>query len=375
MTVCCDEGTLQAFLDGEAVSGTRDEIEEHLQNCRSCRDLLGRLRENQSFTDARLDGYVRSRAGAARSRSGGAPPAGRGSTRLRKGVFEMLSKYRMAAIAAAVVLALAVSLSFGSVRSAAGELLAVFRVEKVKTVSITPEDMTRIEKALREGAGEIGIENFGTIELKFEGTPGPVTLEEARAAADFPLKLPAAFPDGFRLQEINKNPEGTLNFTLDTESANRILRSFGSVKLLPGELNGKTFTVKAPVQFITAYAGPDNRRIFVGQSRSPELIAPVEDVSAVRDALLALPFLPENLRSQLASIGDWQHTFVIPDFNGTSREVDVAGSQGVFIGSSAGGTGDREFSGSLIWQKAGTVYMVGGSVTLEQALEIASSMK
>ncbi len=377
--MCYNAGTLQAFLDGEVADNEKSEIEKHLLSCDLCREALERVRKNQAFADTRLAGYLQSLGrpevdtGTAWKRFNNNHLPVQGRVRPKKGVFAMLSRYRLAVTAAVMVLALTVSFSFSSVRSAASELLTVFRVEKVKTVSINPSDMTRIEAALHSGAGEVDIENLGKIEFIGNEAPGKVTLEEAHAAVDFQLKLPAEFPDGYRLQEIGKSADGTINFTLNTVNANQILKSFGSETFLPDELNGKTFSVKTPAQITAIYAGPNNENIFVGQSRSPELIAPSADVAAIRDALLALPFLPEDLRSQLAGINDWQHTFVVPSIGGTSREVDVAGVQGVFITSSD----DIKAKGDdscLIWQKTGVVYIIGGQLTMEQSLEMAESI-
>ncbi len=282
----------------------------------------------------------------------------------------MLTKYRAAATAAAVLLVLAVSLSFAPLRSAAGELLTIFRVERVKTVDISPSDLASIEKAIRDGSGQVDIENFGKVEFNGSQASGRASLEEARAAVDFQLNLPEVLPGGFSTPEIYKHSGGTMNFTLDTENANQILKAFGSEKLLPPELNGKTFTVQIPAQITADYRSQDLKRVFIGMGRSPELVAPGSDVLQIRDALLALPFLPESLRSQLASINDWQHTFVVPNIGGSSQEVVVAGIQGVFIKppqSEAGGSG----TASLVWQKNGVVYTVSGSLTVQQALEIA----
>ena len=96
----------------------------------------------------------------------------------------MLAKYRAAATAAAIMLALAVTFSFGSVRSAASDLLTIFRVEKVRTINLTPSDLSQIERAFREGAGKVDIENFklesaGNESEKFLASPRMVDFDHA----------------------------------------------------------------------------------------------------------------------------------------------------------------------------------------------------
>lgn len=94
----------------------------------------------------------------------------------------------------------------------------------------------------------------------------------------------------------------------------------------------------------------------------------------IRDALLAMPFLPDSLRTQLSSINDWQRTLVVPNVGGSSQEVDVAGAQGVFIKPPEGNSKGSDIS-SLVWQRDGVVYAVSCNLTLEQALDIADLMK
>ena len=75
----------------------------------------------------------------------------------------------------------------------------------------------------------------------------------------------------------------------------------------------------------------------------------------------------------MASINDWQHTFILPNIEGSSKDVKVGGAEGVFI-SAPEGSAAGSYSG-LIWQKDGVVYGISGDLTLEQTLDIANKMK
>jgi hypothetical protein len=114
----------------------------------------------------------------------------------------------------------------------------------------------------------------------------------------------------------------------------------------------------------------------VGQSRSPEIKTSSDvEVKTIRDALLSIPALPDSLRKQLQAVDDWKHTLLIPNVDGSSQEVAVNGTTGVFIAGGAdrnGGTG----TGSLIWQQNGVVYvMAGAGLDLDTALNLAGQMK
>lgn len=377
---CYDTGTLQAFLDGEFNESYRRQLAKHLLSCDVCSATVESLRENQAFSNARLNGYYHALTSDSVDTGLAWNKFSKGKllkkTHLGKGVFKMVGRYRSVAAAAVVVLAVAVSFSFGSVRTAASELLSVFRVEKVETVSITPDDMANIERSIREGAGQVDIDNFGKLEFNGKTEPTRVTQSEASENLDFQLKLPAVLPDGFQVREFNKSGSGTMNLTLDTVKTNEVLKSLGSSKLLPDDLNGRMFTVTFPATVQVLYTGLNDSRIIVLQGRSPELLAPGSDVAAIREALLSLPFLPESLRRQLAAVDDWQHTILVPDVGGSSQEVIVAGQQGVFVtpGSSENHN-ERGNCNSLVWQKDGVVYVISGNLNLEQAQQMAVTMQ
>jgi hypothetical protein len=375
----CESGSLQGFLDGELKDEKLAELLLHLKSCPECRKNLASLRENQAFTDQRLESYLNSTDSVSNIEQAWLQFKNKqaGKTNIgynEKGGFKLLAKYRIQAVAAVVVLGLAVSLSFSSVRAAAGELLSIFRVEKIQTVDISPADMERIERALREGAGKVDLSNLGKIEFIGKSSKRLVTLQEATETVDFQLKLPAALPEGYKLQSLEADSVVKMNFTLDTDKTNAVLKGLGSPKLLPAELNGKTFSIIKPAIITAEYKGLGSS-IILSQARSPELITPDAASSlAIRDALLALPFLPNNLRNQLAAIDDWQHTFPIPNIKGSSQEVRVAGTQGVLIAEPAGNT-QNNLDYNLIWQQNGVVYALSGDFTVEQALEIADSLK
>ena len=71
-------------------------------------------------------------------------------------------------------------------------------------------------------------------------------------------------------------------------------------------------------------------------------------VKDVARAMVALPIWPDNVRTQLESVGDWEHTLLIPDEN--SKKVSINGTKGVFL--------DHETYRILIWQEDGMLYIL-----------------
>jgi hypothetical protein len=148
------------------------------------------------------------------------------------------------------------------------------------------------------------------------------------------------------------------------------------------------------------YRGQDSSGNFaITQGKSPQLDVPDDvNVRELREAVLNLPILPPHLKSQLAGIDDWQHTMVIPNVEGSAREVQVNGAQGVFVTHGPapqvkvkveGNKGEVQVNGhegtvieektvsygSLIWQKDGIVYAINGTLDLATALRIAESLR
>lgn len=292
----------------------------------------------------------------------------------------MFGKYKKAAVAVALAAVLAIGFGFGPVRSFAGNLLTVFRVERVQTITVSPEDLAQLEKAFQEGKGKVDVGNLGKFEVSGkQEVIRKVSPAEAKNAVDFPLMLLKDLP-GYRGPVLGLSSGTAVNITLDTEKVNQLLKSLGGSKFLPQELNGRTFTLKTPAAVSAEYAAANDqsKRILIVQGRSPELTVPAgADMAAIRETLLAVPALPENLRRQLAAVSDWQHTILIPNIEGSSAEVTVNGARGVYITPPRpdGGPDGTGMAG-LSWQANGVVYFVGGpGLSRQDALTLAGKLK
>jgi hypothetical protein len=287
----------------------------------------------------------------------------------------MVYRHKQVAIGMAAVLTLAIGLSFGSVRAAAGRFLSIFRVGGFQTITVTPADLAMIEKAIREGSGSVHLGEIGEFAVKSSGPEGLVSLEQAKAAVDFGLRFPQVVPGDLQLQALTATPRAELTVTLDVEKANQLLRSLGGSKMLPGVLDGQAVVVRMPASIDAQYGGTG--AVHILQARSPELDVPGNaGADAVREAVLAMPFIPESVKRQVAAVGDWQHTFLVPNVQGSTVEVTVDGVAGVYV------TAPAEYKGkvpgvnnALVWEKDDVVYAVVGEFSLEQGLAIGNSMR
>jgi hypothetical protein len=105
---------------------------------------------------------------------------------------------------------------------------------------------------------------------------------------------------------------------------------------------------------------------------APELKAPEGvDLEQLRNTMLALPFIPDNVKKQMLSIKDWQHTLPLPymaDQGSKMKEVKVNGNDAVLI------TGKHNTQ--VIWQQDGHIHMLANYEQMdgEELLKIAEKL-
>lgn len=260
------------------------------------------------------------------------------------------------AVAAVAVLVLGITAYVPPVRTAVADLLQVFRVERIETLTLSAQDIRSIENALEAGNANIDLESFGRIETSGEPSERKLTRAELDSLPFRPL-LPAGREGDYSLVQ-----SPSVEITPRVENVNRLLKNLGSQDLMPQALDGKTFTVTMADTFMADYSD-----FCLLAGTSPELrVPPGVDMQEVLRPMINLPIWPEGVREQLATIDDLEHTLVIPGEK--VEKVSIQGSPGVI--SRDGG------QASLIWQKGGLFYILtdksGGQADL---LAIAESLQ
>lgn len=372
--MCYDQGHIQSYIDSELTSAEMEETREHIGICGECRALYRKLLDNELLVKESMEGLLaadRDRFNAELAWQKLKAGTAINETRIEKGARRKNMKYRKFFTAAAAVLAVAGLFSLSPVRSMASDFLTIFRVEKVGVIAITPQDMAQMERVMREGSGLVDIKNFGRVEVSGRPEARPVTLQEARGSVDFDLKVPDI--SGYGKAALKMTSGTSVSLFMDVANVNAALKAMGSAERLPAELNGKEFNLVAPPGISAEYTGEAGKKLMLAQSRGPSIKTSAGvDVKAIRQALLSIPALPENLRSQLAAVDDWQHTALIPVKAGQYSEVKVSGSGGVFVRGESMGHNQMN---ALVWQKNGVIYVLAGDLEREAALNIAGGMK
>jgi hypothetical protein len=276
----------------------------------------------------------------------------------------------------------------------------------VQTISVTQADLEQMSAVLQKGEGQATLEGLGDVSVEGGSTePSETTLAAAQAAVDFPVQTVAG-AEGTPTVML-QNPM-TVKFKLHIDKVNELLESYGATKTFSRSLDGKEFEIRMPATVALAYpdktatqisgadsgstsseeggiTGPDpSSAIVLVQTRGPQLIVPPgTNPLEIRDVLLGLPFLPENIRSQLASVQDWQSTLLIPSIGGSSKEISVNGMPGVVIGVPqnlpAGPAVDPpmnpdEIPVAVMWNQDGVTRAIGGLGGESRIIKLAESV-
>lgn len=367
---CPGNDILQAYIDGELEIGIRKNIENHLGDCDKCKNQLAALRENDDFVFTRLKNYRKHFEECSVPYS--TQPAARHQKNniYNKGVLNYMLKHKKLAAAACAALFVTACITIQPVRAAIENALAIFRVENMKGITITLDDMKQIQNQLANGKGEISLDKMGSIKMH-GGESRALSKEDALNLPDFTVAFPAALSG--EVPDINIVEPASIDFALNVKNVNQIMKSYGAKKLLPNNIEGKTFKVELSSQ-VTMHYNIKDSYITILQTKSPEITVPEGvNVDEVYNAVVDMPILPQNLQAQLKSIKDWKSTLYIPVVEPEMAEVDINGARG-YMTKDYGDSEDAH-ENAVIWYDNGVIYAVSGRIDSGEILKIARSMK
>ena len=371
----CAEGLLRAYADAELLPPARVAVERHLAACPLCRGQLFEISTDAAWASGRLAGPVAVEEplpGLAWPRVRavwGATPLGPAPRRAGP---PRPPRWALRPAAAAAVAALAAgALTLAPVRAAAGQFLQLFRVQSLQVVNVTPADLTAIQSALQSDGAVVNVKGLARVRVTPNTGLQPVPLAAAAGDVGFPLLTLPAAASGYTLGQVQVQPAFSVEFDqLNGPAIQQLLASLGNRQALPPDLSDASITLSVPASAELSYAGAAGS-VKVLETGNPALAVdlPGADVTAIRQMLLDLPFIPADLRAQLAAVGDWQQTALVPQIPGVSQAVQVGGAQGLFVQ-----TGDAQGDQALLWLRGQAVYGVVGVLTEAQAQTLAAEL-
>lgn len=281
----------------------------------------------------------------------------------------MLKNKKTIALICTAILAVAI-INGQTVNAAISKTLSIFRAQDLKGVTVTLDDIQQIQSKLSSGQGEISLEKMGNIKVQ-GGQKKVSSKEDVKNITDVTVAFPSVL-DGV-VPSVNVVEPTAIEFTLNVENVNEIMKSYGATKLLPANIDGKTFKIDFASQVTMNYS-INNKPITIMETKSPEITVPDDvDIDAVYDAVVEMPIIPQRLQSQLKSMKDWKSTLYIPVIESEMTEVNINGAKGYM--SKDYGNSEENFESAVIWYDKGIIYVVSGQVDSEELLKIAKSVK
>lgn len=392
--MCYDEGMIQAYIDGELSPKEIQEVCKHLETCEICRDRFDDLKKIDAFVKGRIalkeiSNPLNSEMAWERFRR----KLGKKSYE-RQGVFYMMRKYKklLSGTAAAVLISSAIWVA--PVRDAAADFLSIFRVSQFKTVTLTYDDLASIQDQLEEkGLKDIDLKQYGKIKIDGGEMKKEYQIDDG-SSLDKALKsiedevgisiFPPEAPKGFKLTNIRVSNPARIDITPDVKNLNQLISTFGGSAFFPEALDGKKFTISINNDILLLYESSSEQEgvtqdIIIQKTKLPDIHVPDGvDMDAVRHAVISLPFIPENLRKQLADIKDWKTTLPVPVGEDTDvKEINVNGNRGVFMSvKHIDSVKHVDFAANtVIWSDGEFMYWLASSLPEDKALQMAESLR
>ncbi|MFZ6031648.1 MAG: anti-sigma factor family protein [Chloroflexota bacterium] len=390
-----NEGQLHAYHTHNLPVAESERVKAHLAGCPRCQAQVQALAERMHHTGRRL--------AALNPQPGEAAPSEHiARQRLQSKInrqenLSMFNKLfsprlRPAWGALAIVLALAIALSFPQVRATASSFLGLFRVQQIAVIPIdgeaASEKMSALDRSLMEDLFEGGHE-----ETLGESIAN-ASVEEASAAAGIAVRL----PENMTPESISVEPGMRMTLPIDQPTLQALFDELGFEIDIPKEADGATITGEIqPVVFasfncrmveegtIASDTGnpsyskemtTGNQCANLIQVASPTIDAPIGlDITALGEGYLQLLGMSPEEAKNFSQTVDWATTLVIPmPQNGSSsyENVTVEGVEGVLLRES---TWEEDGHYILIWSKNGVVYALADKGTNAEALALANSLQ
>jgi hypothetical protein len=384
---------IQAYIDLELSPEESKEVCKHLKICEKCRKKYDEMSALDAFVEEKLAVEEKAFNFLCKDEAWDRFTRRPAKNNIEKrGVFYMINRYKKIVAGAAAAVLISSIIWVAPVRNAAADFLSIFRVSKFKAVTFTSDDLARIKEQLEEkGMKNIDLKQYGRVkveggglskELKFEeGSSSDEVLKSALKSIEADMGIDIALPEvpeGFRLTNIRVSNPARIEITPNVKNLNQLISTFGGTKFFPEVLDGKTFAISVKNDVVLSYEGSLKRGgitqwITIQETESPDIHVPDNvDLEAVRDAVVSLPFIPENLRQQLVDIKDWKNTLPVPVGDDTDvKDITVNGNQGVFIS-----TRHIDYaSNTVVWSDGKFMYWINTSLPEEQVLQIAESLR
>jgi hypothetical protein len=355
------EGVLRRLLDEPA--GVADSDRMHVADCPQCLRGLAAAREDAALVDTALaiEGGADVDVAAAWQRLSAAARAagpGRAAARPRAGRSRGVLRRPLAA-----ALAVAVVLTVASV-AAANEWLQIFHTEQIAPLSLRAADLVALPDL--SAYGDLAVENEANVH---------VASDAEAAAAETGLDVPevTALPRGVSGDPVYQvGGEVTATFGFSAQRAAQAAAEAGeTLPPPPPGLDGSRVRLVAGPGVAAVWAHEAGvPSLFVGRAVAPKAFSTGVPFETVRDYLLSLPGLAEDVAAQLRTFTADGSTLPlpVPADHVTTSSAAVNGEPATVLA-----TRDRTMA-AVVWVDDGVVTVVAGALDADEVLAVAGEL-
>jgi len=252
----------------------------------------------------------------------------------------------------------------GATAAAANDWLPIFHTESITPVSVNLNDLTQLPD----------LSSFGRWDVKTD--PKLVDVPDASAATSqtgltvsTPTDLPTGV-DGTPQFQVMQKQVATFAFS-ERKAAAAAHAAGGSLPPMPPGLDGAVLRLDlgpAVVQTWSQQGGAPT--MIIGQVVAPSASSNGIPLATLRDALLSLPGLPDDVAAELrAATGDGTTLpLPVPADQYTTTSAEVSGTPATVLTSR-----DQTIAG-VVWLDGGVVTIVAGPLDAQEVLSVADGL-
>ena len=355
------EGVLRRLLDEPA--GVAGSDRQHVAGCPQCLDGLAASRQDAALVSAALatEGGADVDVATAWRRLSTAAPAGesgRVAVPRRSGRLRAVLRRPAVAVAVAVVIT-------GAGTAAANDWLPMFRTEQIAPVSFSTADLIALPD----------LSAYGEVVVTDDVDVRPVP-DAATAAAETGLDVPqvTALPRGVSGEpEYQVGGEVSATFTFSVDRASTAADEAGTtLPPPPPDLDGTQVQLVAGPGLVAIWTQPAGRpSLAVGRAVAPVAFSSGLPFETVRDYLLSLPGLPDDIAAQLRTFAGDGSTLPLPV---PGDEVTTSSAQVNGVPATVLATRDRTMA-AVVWVDDGVVTAVAGALDRDEVLSVARGLR
>ena len=348
------EGVLRRLLDEPA--GVSDADRSHVGDCATCLTELAAVRDDADRVAAAIAfpaGDLDTDAAWRRLSTAAAPT--RVAVPRRSSLRDLVRRPAVAGLAVALVLT-------GAGTAAANDWLKIFSAEQIAPVSISAADLVALPD----------LSSYGDLVVSSPPDVHPVA-DLAAAERETGLDAPqvADLPRGVSGEpEVQVGGEVVATFTFDAARAARAVGEDlptpppgvdgGSVRLVAGPGVAQVWRSDAGIPALV-----------VGRATAPTAFSDGVRFEVLRDYLLSLPGLPDDVAAQLRTFTADGATLPLPV---PSEEIRTSSAQVGDVPATVLTSRDRALA-AVVWVEDGEVTAVAGSLDVDELLTVARDLR